>query len=67
MMLRTCAAALPPRHRPCAHTLPRLAATALMVLAVLASVCVAFAVHRAERAHAPAERDHRRLVEGTAR
>ncbi|MEU4098623.1 hypothetical protein [Streptomyces sp. NPDC026673] len=66
MMLCDCPAVPPARHRPCAHTLPRLAAALLMAVAVLASVWVAFAVHRAERAQAVAERGHRHLVAGTA-
>ncbi|MFE0628551.1 hypothetical protein ACFW3D_16460 [Streptomyces sp. NPDC058864] len=66
MLFCACPAVLPSRCRPCAHTLPRLAASAVMVLAVLVSACAGFAVHRAERAHALAERGHRHLVAGTA-
>ncbi|MFG2305383.1 hypothetical protein [Actinacidiphila glaucinigra] len=66
MSLCTCPAVLPARCRPCAHTLPRLAASVLMGLAVVVSLYVGFAVHRAERAQALAERGHRHLVAGTA-
>ncbi|MFF7214655.1 hypothetical protein ACFZAU_29635 [Streptomyces sp. NPDC008238] len=61
-----CPAVLPSRCRPCAHTLPRLAASVLMALAVLVSAGLGFAVHRAERAQALAERGHRHLVAGIA-